>query len=609
MADWLRVRGEGAGGRLDVDDELTVGREQPGLGAVADDVELSRRHARFARAESGGLAVEDLGSTNGTFVNGKRISARTELRPGDVVQVGATELEVVGDATTQESATPPADPRATKPSPAAAPPAPPAAPPPVAAPAPAARAAAPPPPPPPRRAASPPPPAPRPRDKRVPVLAILLLLALAALALSLLLDREDDGASTTAAAEPAYDGTAYVLSNRQQAGQNSVIAIRYGSAGFDPLRLREYPTKGVGTSEAGMGAPTDGDQQIQVDRKRKLLFAVNQGSDTIAVFHILDDGGLEHVKGSPFPSGGTGPISVGLSDATVLVVNKGYDGKRKLNDPGMVAQFQLGDDGSLTPKGKPIRVDPGTGPPQALVVDRADIVVVPELITGPYRTLRRGDDGTFRSGPTTQLTDEQRALGIPVRETLAQLLGGADKVPKRLPPLPLGTEGLSFHPEQDIMYSEQPPLSLLLVHEFDRSGRLTFVRGVKIQGGFLACWSTVSPDGRWLYISNAGTHTIAVFDVRDPRNPLQVQSLMLDGGGGHTFNLHIDPTGKRLFVLDSFSSMFDRPGLGNQLHMLSIGQGGRLSISPHGLVRMPVSFDTSVYGLALVPRVTPSDAN
>lgn len=605
MGDWLRVRG-GEDARLDVDDELTVGREQPGLGAVADDVELSRRHASFVRTDSGGLAVEDLGSTNGTFVNDKRISGRTELRPGDVVRLGATELEVVADPTTQKTPTP--ESRETKPSPIA--PAPPPPPPPAAPAASAPRAAAPPPPPPPRT------PVPsraepaRRRDRRVPVLAVLLLLALAGLAAALLREWDDDDEGSAAvAAEPAYDGTAYVLSNRQQSGQNSVIAIRYGPNGFNPLRLREYPTKGVGTSEAGMGAPTDGDQQIQVDRKRKLLFAVNQGSDTVAVFRILDDGGLEHVKGSPFPSGGIGPISVGLSDATVLVVNKGYDGKRKINDPGMVAQFQLGEDGTLTPKGTPIRIDPGAGPPQALVIDRADIVVVPELITGPYRALRRGADGTFRSGPTTPLTDEQRALGIPVRETLAQLLGGADKVPKELPPLPLGTEGLSFHPEQDIMYSAQPPLSLLMVHEFDRSGRLMFVRGVKIQGGFLACWSTVSPDGRWLYVSNAGTHTIAVFDVRDPRNPLQVQSLMLDGGGGHTFNIHIDSTGKHLFVLDSFSSMFDRPGLGNQLHMLSIGQGGRLSVQPGGLARMPVSFDTSVYGLALVPRVTQSDAN
>ena len=300
MADWLRVRGEGAGGRLDVDDELTVGREQPGLGAVADDVELSRRHASFVHTESGGLAVEDLGSTNGTFVNGKRISGRTELRPGDVVQVGATELEVVGDPTTQK--TPPAEsprdqaePRRSRSGSAAG----------GRARSSAAAAG--------RSTAtaccsadtgSPRAPPPRPPDRSgsrcLPSCSCSLWPGWS----RALLGRDDDKSAATVAAEPAYDGTAYVLSNRQQPGQNSVIAIRYGPNGFDPLRLREYPTKGVGTSEAGMGAPTDGDQQIQVDRKRKLLFAVNQGSDTVAVFRILDDGGLEHVKGSPFPSGG-----------------------------------------------------------------------------------------------------------------------------------------------------------------------------------------------------------------------------------------------------------------------------------------------------------------
>jgi hypothetical protein len=397
MADWLRVRGKGEGARLDVDDELTVGREQPGLGAVADDVEQSRRHASFVRTESGGLAVEDLGSTNGTFVNGKR-TRRTGLRR--VTSCGRSDR--AGSSATrdaQESATPPATPP-TKRSPAAGrlhrrrrP---------VAAPPPGRRSPA---------AAT------APRSHRVSAAAAEEQTSgpgarhpagapLAALGLSLFLERDDDEAPPPAP-RPAYDGTAYVLSNRQQTGQNSVIAIRYGAAGFDPLRLREYPTKGVGTSEAGMGAPTDGDQQIQVDRKRKLLFAVNQGSDTVAVFRILDDGGLEHVEGSPFPSGGIGPISVGLSDATVLVVNKGYDGSRKINDPGMVAQFQLGDDGSLTPKGTPIRVDPGTGPPQALVIDRSDIVVVPELITGPITTLLRR--GTAPSGRTDHAVDRRAA--------------------------------------------------------------------------------------------------------------------------------------------------------------------------------------------------------
>ena len=616
MTDWLRVRGARNGARLHIDDETIIGREQPGIGGISDDPELSHRHARVTRTESGRLTIEDLGSKNGTFVNGTKLSGSAELKPGDIVLLGATELEVGGDdpgpsrsGTTQPSPALPAAPPPTR-----TPPPPPPPPPPPQIP--TARPPAPPPapPPPPSAAAArptpPPPPQGRRRDKRVPILVILLLLALAGLAASLVYDEVKDGDDAAVAAEPAYDGTAYVLSNRRQPGQNSVVAIRYGAAGFDPLRLREYPTGGSGSFEQGLGAPTDGDQQVQVDSKRDLLFAVNQGSDTVAVFHIDDDGSLEPVDGSPFPSGGTAPISVGLSDATVLVVNKGYDGKRRLNDPGNVAQFQLGDDGSLTPKGRTIRIGRGTGPPQALVIDRADLVVVPELVTGPYRTLRRGGDGTFRAGPTTPITAAQRALGRPTREALAEALGSPALVPPTLPPLPQGAEGLSFHPEQDIIYSELPPLSLLMVHEFDRSGRLRFVRGVQVQGGLLACWSTVSPDGRWLYVSNAATHTVAVFDVRDPRTPLQVQLVRLGGGGGHTFNLQIDSTGKRLFVLDSFASQLDRPGHGNQLHVLSIGQGGRLSIPRRGsLVKLPVSADTSSFGLALVPRVSPSDSD
>jgi len=623
MADWLKIRGARNGARLHLADDAIIGRDQPGLEGISDDTELSQRHARVTRNESGRLTIEDLGSTNGTFVNGKRVSSPTELRPGDVVRLGATELEVDGDqpsgsssASTQRSpvetpasrdetrlAPPPQAPPPQAPPPQAPPPPRPAARPPAPPPAPA---------PPPRAAASRPPLPPAAqsgrRDNRVTALAILLVLALAGLAASLLYDGSKGGNDTTVAGEPAYDGTAYVLSNRHLPGQNSVIAIRYGATGFDPLRLREYPTGGTGAAE-GMGAPTDGDQQVQVDHKRNLLFAVNQGSDTIAVFHIRDDGGLEPVMGSPFPSVGTGPISIGLSDATVLVVNKGYDGVRKVNDPASVAQFQLGDDGSLTPKGNPIRIGPSSGPTQALVIDRADLVVVPELVTGPYHTLSRGADGTFRANSTTPVTKAQQALGRPPREALGELLGDPRLVPAQLPPLPQGAEGLSFHPEQDIVYSALPPLSLLMVHEFDQGGRLRFVHGVQIQGGFLACWTTVSPDGRWLYVSNAATHTVAVFDIRDPRNPLQVQLHRLAGGGGHTFNLQIDSTGKRLFVLDSFSSQFDRPGLGDQLHVLSIGKGGRLSTPPGSLVRLPVSFDTSSYGLALVPRLSPSQSD
>jgi hypothetical protein len=54
----------------------------------------SRRHARIARDPSGQLTIEDLGSANGTFVNGERVSGRHVLKVGDSVEVGSTTLQL-----------------------------------------------------------------------------------------------------------------------------------------------------------------------------------------------------------------------------------------------------------------------------------------------------------------------------------------------------------------------------------------------------------------------------------------------------------------------------------------------------------------------------------
>jgi len=74
-------------------DELTVGRGG-GCGVVIpDDQFVSTVHARlFRRGDD--LFVEDLGSRNGTFVNGEKVVATTKLRRGDRVQFGQTVAEV-----------------------------------------------------------------------------------------------------------------------------------------------------------------------------------------------------------------------------------------------------------------------------------------------------------------------------------------------------------------------------------------------------------------------------------------------------------------------------------------------------------------------------------
>ena len=72
---------------------LTIGRAGDNAVVLDRDDFASAQHARI-EAQRDGLWLVDLGSTNGTFVNGDRIDGRRRLRDGDVVKVGDTELMV-----------------------------------------------------------------------------------------------------------------------------------------------------------------------------------------------------------------------------------------------------------------------------------------------------------------------------------------------------------------------------------------------------------------------------------------------------------------------------------------------------------------------------------
>jgi pSer/pThr/pTyr-binding forkhead associated (FHA) protein len=73
-------------------DELTVGRA-PGCAVTIDDTFVSQLHARVFVAD-GQFMVEDLGSTNGTFLNRRKVGPPEVLQPGDLLQVGNTVLEL-----------------------------------------------------------------------------------------------------------------------------------------------------------------------------------------------------------------------------------------------------------------------------------------------------------------------------------------------------------------------------------------------------------------------------------------------------------------------------------------------------------------------------------
>jgi predicted component of type VI protein secretion system len=67
-------------------DQLTIGRDSSN-GVAINDPEVSRKHSRLS-FQGGKYVLEDLGSTNGTFVNGQRLAGPVVLKAGDVVSLG-----------------------------------------------------------------------------------------------------------------------------------------------------------------------------------------------------------------------------------------------------------------------------------------------------------------------------------------------------------------------------------------------------------------------------------------------------------------------------------------------------------------------------------------
>lgn len=85
--------GQGAGSEYPLDGEVVLGRERASADLVLDDPGVSRRHAAI-RADGARFTVTDLGSSNGTYANGRRITGAAVLADGDEIELGGTVISV-----------------------------------------------------------------------------------------------------------------------------------------------------------------------------------------------------------------------------------------------------------------------------------------------------------------------------------------------------------------------------------------------------------------------------------------------------------------------------------------------------------------------------------
>lgn len=409
--------------------------------------------------------------------------------------------------------------------------------------------------------------------RRVRVLIALGALGLAGIAAIFLY-------SALTAASSDFDGWVYLQSNRATTGRNSVMAFRVESG--KPRFVRDYPTSGTGVIDPGGIGALDADQQLTYDRRRRLLFAVNQGSDSVAVFHVGRDGRLTPAAGSPFATRGKAPGSVGVVGDVAVVADKAHDPGRALDFArAFYDVFRIRPNGSLEPVGTPFALRPGSSPTGVLPL--TDRLVVASEETGPFRTLVVGHNGALFQGSNSPVAPE-KSLFEPGYEGVRWSIG------------------LVRSPDENLhlLYMNTPQIARLLVYSWDESGRLTFVTSAANEGAKLPCWTAITPDGRHLYTANAANGSVSAFSLgRDRRSPRRIQRLALEHGG-NPWAIGVDPSGKTLFVVDARAASFLPKGLGNRLHVLAVDGDGKLE-EVH-TVKLPLGAGASALGIAVVPE-------
>lgn len=359
----------------------------------------------------------------------------------------------------------------------------------------------------------------------------------------------------------ASDGEfVYVESNVQSPNGNSILAFEHKSDGsLIPVPGSPFVTGGAGVQDTSLQlGPYDSDQNLIVDRNRGLLFAVNSGSDTVAVFHINSDGSLKTVEGSPFASGGTNPVSVGLAGDILFVVNKNGDFPRVSTTLPNYTAFRIGASGNLVPvTGSTVGVANGSSPSQALIAPHNALLFGADFFGGLLQSFRFNENGFLHQLPPVALPASEFATT------------------PAAPRLPLG---LITHPQLPLLYVGFVTVNRLGVYRFDGAGHLNFLKSVP-NSGVAICWLRTNPAGTLLFSSNTGafdTSTVSSYNLSDPDSPQEIQTLTLEGQGNvRQFELSGD--GNTLFALTSRFSTLIPEGQGNVLHTISIAAGGTLS--------------------------------
>lgn len=268
-------------------------------------------------------------------------------------------------------------------------------------------------------------------------------------------------------------GAVYTMSNSPEG--NAVLV-------FDRDRVgRLTPAGQYGTGGLGTGTGLGNQSALILDPANRWLFVVNAGSDDISVFAVTETG-LTLVDREP--AGGERPISMAYSHNLLYVLNAGGT----VGTADTITGFSVGADGALSPIAGSTQTlsAADTGPAQITFSTDGDVLVVTEKATNLIDTFTvdsNGVAGPVNSHVSSGTTPFGFAIGKRDQVIVSEAAGGA---------------------------AEQSSVSS---YQLGKDGSLSIISYSIGTTETAACWAVVSSDGRFAYITNAGSGSISGYNV------------------------------------------------------------------------------------------------
>jgi len=311
---------------------------------------------------------------------------------------------------------------------------------------------------------------------------------------------------------PGSAGTVFIMTN--DAAKNEVLAYQRIFDGR--LILKERLSTG-GRGSGGTTDPLQSQGSLVLSQDHRLLFAINSGSGTLSSFHLL--GGLPILVDQE-PTGGSEPVAVAEHDGTIYVLNAGGNG--------------------------------------ALVAFRTDNI-------GRLRQIRNSTThltATHSGGSSISVSADGKTLVV------------IEKVPNNIDTFPINNDGTLgavvinhsvtpgvfaalFTPAGKLIVSENQPggtdISSISSYSINANGSITAISQSLPTRGDGNCWNVITPNGKYVYVDNSATSTVAGFSVAVDGTLTPVAGTILGNNPAGTINLDLATStdGQFLYTINS----------------------------------------------------------